>query len=807
MLRFSIPFLVVRLLVIWLLCQATAFAASPIALWKSERNQAAYSYQNIGEFEDDWQSFLKSFETANVRYDQLGDTDVKAGSTRLSEYKVIVLPLFVDISDQGLAGIQDFIARGGKILVTDGGGNLSEKAQQLMGLTGTRYNGHKTTQEAEQFIWERQPLPIIRDFSIGTMVADITPLEAENLAAEFTSPAGAKFGTAISHKDGNTFIAWAPGPQGEITTNGQVISLALEDASPGITTAAAIQISFADYQTMKQELEYLARRTDEVMRTAKQADLAVPHKSISEHYAKALKHVQIFEEAYKERRFLKVDEELDAARTEFALAFCKAMPVRPVEYRSVWLDRGTIVATKNDEGMAALIEKLKNAGFNAIYFETNNSGYCMYPSRICAQNPQLNGWDAFGCALREAKKQQMEFHAWVWVFNVGNQRHNPIIGKEEDYPGPVLSANDYSWALAGKHGNLFAHNQHEFWINPANLAGRQFMQDLFAEIVSKYEVDGLQYDYIRYPFNGKPNQMGYDWSGRVRFERETGLRLDSLDEEGANVFQSWRIQQVNNFVRETSERLRKIRPNIRLSAAVYGFPKRLRCWNVQQEWETWVDKGWIDAVNPMTYCTTAKDLKIIANNCREYSEDKALVFPGVAVRQIDAAGLIEQLDTARQIGALGTTIFAVAQLDDKKLSLLRQGPYRRDTLLTPQSEPIKASKLLIDDFAATVNRYLHDPNKRVVADTASTNAIVQEIEIVQKQVSDLTQASNAGEIEQARQAVLKLQRNIREWLRIEAFIQRGFRAEYIASYLSQVDAILSYTANKARTSKQAVAAK
>ena len=71
-----------------------------------------------------------------------------------------------------------------------------------------------------------------------------------------------------------------------------LLGLAMEDLSPGITSQSAVQISFADYQTIQQELDYLTKRTDETIKTAKQADLAVPFKTIQQHYDSALNNVK-----------------------------------------------------------------------------------------------------------------------------------------------------------------------------------------------------------------------------------------------------------------------------------------------------------------------------------------------------------------------------------------------------------------------------------------------------------------------------------------------------------------------------------
>jgi uncharacterized lipoprotein YddW (UPF0748 family) len=63
-------------------------------------------------------------------------------------------------------------------------------------------------------------------------------------------------------------------------------------------------------------------------------------------------------------------------------------------------------------------------------------------------------------------------------------------------------------------------------------------------MVKTYAVDGLQLDYIRYPFQTSymPNGqglMGYEAIGRQRFELETGLSLNKLDDNTLRTFTAW----------------------------------------------------------------------------------------------------------------------------------------------------------------------------------------------------------------------------------------------------------------------------
>lgn len=773
-----------------------AHASAPLAILKSSHNAIAYQDQHLGTYEEDYQTFKQTLVAANVRFDELGDIDVGEGASHLSGYKLIVVPLLIDLTHDVVQSLVDFEKGGGKILITDGGGTPQPSAQLLEQSAGVKFLNQITATEKKKIQWRKAPNTVAEEFPVGTVFSHVDTSDSGTTLAAWLNADGASSIPAIIRENSAAYIDWAPGMQGEITVNANLLALTLEDLVPGITQTSAVQISFADYQNIEQELDYLTKRTDEAMKTAKQADLSVPLKSIEANYGAALNDVKQFDEAYHARRYLEADEYLQKARQEFSLAFAQSMPVRMVEARSVWLDRGTIIATKDEKGMAKLFDRLKSVGINVVYFEANNAGFAMFDSAIAQKNPAITGWDPLARAIHEAHKRGMELHAWLWVFNVGNVKHNPIVGKDPDYPGPVLSAHKMDWALESANGSLLPPRQHEFWLDPANPEACHYAKSLIVEVLNKYPVDGIQLDYIRYPFNGKGVEMGFDWIGRTRLEHECGISLDQLNDEARQIWQAWKIQQVNNFVKDISETVRQMKPKVRISAAVYAMPHRLRINQIQQDWETWVANGWVDTLNPMTYVTSAKDLSTMAGYVRESTGDKALVYPGLSIRQLDTAGLIEQLDSARETGTLGTTMFAAAHLDDKKMNVLEVGPYRRQPILTPQSEPLRAAQLLIDNFAGLVNRYLSDPSKHILSDRSSTNDVLMQIDAIQKSLHHLSKKSTADEIEAVNKDVASLHETIKNWLRLEAFIQRGYRAQYITSYLGQVEAILSYAAHK-----------
>ena len=774
-----------------------AWAAAPIAVLKSAKNSSAYQAQNIGSFDEDWQSFRRTLDAANLRYDVIPDGDLT--TSKLTQYKVLILPLLVDLPGDGVDAIQQYLKSGGKIVVTDGGGATSNQANIIGALAGVTVVSHNATQEAEQLTWSRGAQKFAQDFAIGTLVAEVSPSAEATPLATWTDSAGKAIGVAVSKMDGNIFIGWAPGLQGETSTNASILSMVLDEASPGLSKSATIQISSGDYTKLQDDLSSLQKRAEDAIATAKQADLAVPMGVIQKHFEQALIHTRAFKEFYGQRKFFEADGELNAARNELSLAYAQAMPVRMVEARSIWLDRGTIVSCQSAVGMSALFDKLKRAGINVVYFETNNAGFTMFPSKISTQNPQTTNWNPLLAAIQEAHKRGMELHAWFWTFNVGNTFHNPIITQEPDYPGPVLSSHDYAWGLASHNGSFVPPKQHEFWVDPSSPEARRFVKSLVMEVVNNYDVDGIQLDYIRYPFNGKGGEMGFDFGGRLNFERESRLSLDRMDDKTRKAWINWKAAQVSSLVQEISNAVRNAKPAIRISAAVYAMPRDQRMNLIQQDWELWVSNGWVDTINPMTYVIKGNELQKMAGYVNKSIDNKAMVLPGLFIKDLDTAGFVEQLDISRGLGSLGNTMFAAAQLDDKKTSMLQMGPYRKAPLMTPQADPIRAATFIFDGFSRSISRYVQDPERPIISDRSATNEILTQTESIQRQLHSFPTNATPEQIGAVATQLNALDRSVKEWLAIETFARRAPRANYISTYIDQANAILTYAAHKSKT--------
>ena len=122
-------------------------------------------------------------------------------------------------------------------------------------------------------------------------------------------------------------------------------------------------------------------------------------------------------------------------------------------------------------------------------------------------------------------------------------------------------------------------------------------------MLTRYPVDGLQLDYIR--FNENPSCFCRHC--RREFERQLGRSLrhwpaDALDGAFASRFRQWRVTVIDDWVRELAAVARNARPGLVLSAAVFPNLARARV-EKAQDWQAWLDRGDVDYVCLMNYVT------------------------------------------------------------------------------------------------------------------------------------------------------------------------------------------------------------
>jgi uncharacterized lipoprotein YddW (UPF0748 family) len=192
--------------------------------------------------------------------------------------------------------------------------------------------------------------------------------------------------------------------------------------------------------------------------------------------------------------------------------------------------------------------------------------------------------------------------------------------------------------------------------------------------VSRYPVDGVHLDYIRYP----GADFGYNEYERTAFTLRYGidplaLRQDRYGVEGmlgtraAQMLDSlhveWRIEQIDSLV----TLVRDVVGELPLSAAVVPDFGRARV-EKGQDWLAWVQRGLVDFVVPMAYTYEPAELtervRLIE---RMIGKERFLV--GLPVFDERRNYLGYSVSLLREEGVLGYALFSYNALAEERFSL------------------------------------------------------------------------------------------------------------------------------------------
>lgn len=487
-------------------------------------------------------------------------------------------------------------------------------------------------------------------------------------------------------------------------------------------------------------------------------------------------------------------------------------PFAQPEIRAMWLDRGSIVRAESREGLAKLFDNMQASGINTVFFETINAGFPIYRSRIAPQqNPLTEGWDPLEDAVALAHERNMELHAWIWTFAAGNLRHNAILSKNDTFLGPSLGANP-DWVAYDQDGNPIPLGQTKPFYDPANPEVREYLLSLIDEIITGYDVDGLQLDYIRYPFQDPSvgRTYGYGIAARRAFRRIAGIDpirlspvidpwLPRADRERRRaLWEEWnnfRIEQITSFVAETSQRVRSQRPEITLSAAVFAMPERDRLQKIQQDWNTWAEEGLVDWIVLMSYAEDANRFsELITPWVVEQDYAATLVIPGIRLLNMPVPVVVDQLQTLRDMPATGYALFATDNLDQRIQTVLNntQGKH---TGTVPQQSPYASAAERFKALQREWNWLLM--NGQMTLQPRLAERWVAEVNAVGSSLDALADGSS-NDLTTVRSQVEALKKNLGAGLSLATATSSEYRRSTWNNRLETIDRLLVYGASKSR---------
>ena len=528
--------------------------------------------------------------------------------------------------------------------------------------------------------------------------------------------------------------------------------------------------------------------------------------------ADAQKLILDWPELIQQRSYGEARERWLAVRQSLWDHFPVDQPVAQPEIRAMWLDRGAIVQAGSRRQLAEIFDRLAAAGINTVFFETVNAGYPIYPSRVAPQqNPLTRHWDPLRAAVDLAHERNIELHAWVWAFAAGNQLHNTILNLPTDYPGPLINSHP-NWAAYDNLGNMIPRGQTKPFLDPANPEVRNYLLQLLAEMVNNYDLDGVQLDYIRYPFQdpGANRTYGYGIAARQQFMRMTGVdpmtlspRTDPLEpmaeqRRQRHLWERWtefRIQQINTFVAEASQLVKRQRPGIVVSAAVFAHSEHERLQKLQQDWGTWAEQGDIDWIVLMSYARDTNRLEQLVHPWLvENDYGATLVLPGIRLLNLSQSATVDQVQALRDLPTGGYALFAAANLTSGLQTILNrtQGQSADDSSgLIPQREPFQVASTRFQALQQEWSWLME--NHQLWMDRQNLERWTTEVTGLEQNLIDLANEPSATRLAQTRSSLSQLQAMLGEgFVDIRAASSRDYRLRSWRNRLITIERLLTY---------------
>ena len=300
--------------------------------------------------------------------------------------------------------------------------------------------------------------------------------------------------------------------------------------------------------------------------------------------------------------------------------------------KALWVvrDKITTAAAIDD-----LIEYSATRGIFDLVVQVRGRGDAYYASTLepraeALADPQL---DPLERLIRYGGTAGLRIHAWANVFFVWShperampQDPSHLVHRHPDW----LLRPDGVSTLDPAGGKDFE----GIYTDPANRDAREHTLRVYEDIVTRYRVAGLHYDYVRYP------QVTYATSA----------------EDHANV---------TALVRESAARIRRIKPNAVISAAVFPDQNIARD-RVLQRWPEWAREGLVDLLCPMAYRRDSTEVARLLTAARAAAPTTEM-WGGLMAYDGEAEMLRTQVRATRDAGCEGAILFAY---DPAKIELL-----------------------------------------------------------------------------------------------------------------------------------------
>jgi uncharacterized lipoprotein YddW (UPF0748 family) len=364
------------------------------------------------------------------------------------------------------------------------------------------------------------------------------------------------------------------------------------------------------------------------------------------------------------------------------------------ETRALWVLRTSL---GSPDSIAALIRTAREHGFNTLLVQVRGRGDAYFNGSIEPRAAELQRqpatFDPLATVLSAAHEAGIRVHAWVNVNLISSAADLPIAPEHivHRHPEWLMVPRELAQELArvkeespGYVGRLARWTRTQssevegLYASPIIPAAAEHVDAVVRDLVTRYPVDGIHLDYARYPTErfdySRAAIRAFRDSVRPRLTAAVRRDLDAREKEDLFAYpdmfpegwKAFRIARMTALIARLRGTVKAARATTMVTVATAPELQEARDHRLQ-DWGSWLQEGLIDAVCPMAYTPEparfAEQIAAVRNVAGSH-----LVWAGIGAYRLPPAQTIENIATARRLGAAGVILFSYDSLIDPRQS-------------------------------------------------------------------------------------------------------------------------------------------
>ena len=341
------------------------------------------------------------------------------------------------------------------------------------------------------------------------------------------------------------------------------------------------------------------------------------------------------------------------------------------EVRALWVARTSL---SSPQAIDSMVTAARQSGFNTLLVEVRGRGDSYFlngleprPSSLAMQPT----FDPLGEAIAKAHARGLAIHAWINVNLVAGTTvptaRGHIVYKHPEWlmvPRPI-AADLASIDPAGPEylGRLMRYARSQpadidgLYLSPATAGAVEYTAGVVRDLVSRYAVDGVHFDYVRYP----NDDFDYSRDTLTAFRKTLPAAAAAVDLRAypsafPDRWREFRTDRLTTLMTALRQAVMSARPTAAVSLAVAPSPGEART-RYLQDWTRWLADGLVDIVCPSPYTTEGAAFASQIAAVQD-AAGRHLLWAGIGAHRLSPEQTLDDIQAARRLGAAGIILFS-----------------------------------------------------------------------------------------------------------------------------------------------------